>query len=267
VQTQQRRIRVGIGGWTYEPWRGTFYPPGLPHARELQHASRQLTAIEINGTFYSSQKPTTFARWRDETPEDFMFSLKASRYATNRKLLAEAGESIRRFVNSGIAELGPKLGPIVWQLAATKRFDAADLRGFFEQLPQEVDGLPLRHVLDARHDSFMTGEYLALAREHRVTTVFTDADEYPSFCDPTGDFVYARLMRTQADVDTGYPAEDIKRWADISRRWAAGEEPPELPRVEPAPAKPASPRDVFVFFISGAKERAPAAATALLAAL
>ncbi len=198
MQSAHRRIRVGIGGWTYEPWRGTFYPPGLPHARELEHASRQLTAIEINGTFYSSQKPATFARWRDETPDDFVFSLKASRYATNRKLLAEAGESIRRFVGSGIAELGPKLGPIVWQLAPTKRFDADDLRGFFEQLPSEVDGLPLRHVLDVRHDSFMTREYLALAREHRVATVFCDSDEYPSFCDLTGDFVYARLMRSAA---------------------------------------------------------------------
>lgn len=263
---QQRRIRVGVGGWTYEPWRGLFYPPDLPHARELEYASRKLTAIEINGTFYATQKPATFARWRAETPDDFVFSLKANRFATNRKVLAEAGESVRRFIGSGIAELGPKLGPIVWQLAVTKRFDPADLRGFFELLPGEVDGLPLRHVLDARHPSFMTPEYLALAREYRIATVCCDSADYPSFSDLTGDFVYARLMRSHAEIETGYPGDAIAQWAGIAHRWAAGGTPPELPRVEP-PAGPDQPRDVFIFFISGAKERAPAAAAALIAAL
>ena len=169
-------IRIGIGGWTFEPWRGVFYPDDLPHARELEYASRQVTAIEINGTYYGTQKPATFAKWRDETPEDFVFSLKASRYSTNRRELAGAKESIGRFLNSGVAELGPKLGPIVWQFAPTKKFDPADFGAFLELLPDELDGLPLRHALDVRHPSFACEEYLDLARRHRAATVFTDSE-------------------------------------------------------------------------------------------
>jgi uncharacterized protein YecE (DUF72 family) len=189
-------IRVGIGGWNFEPWRETFYPPGLPASRELQYASSKLSAIEVNGTYYSSQKPATFAKWRSETPEGFVFSLKASRFATNRRVLGEAGESVQRFVGSGIAELGDKLGPIVWQFAPTKRFDPADFEAFLKLLPAEVAGLPLRHVMDVRHESFKVPEYLALARRYRAATVFTDSDDYPSFADLTADFVYTRMMRT-----------------------------------------------------------------------
>jgi len=159
-------IRVGVGGWTFEPWRDNFYPKGWPAARELEYASRKLTAIEVNGTYYSTQKPETFAKWREQTPEGFVFSLKANRFATNRRVLAEAGESIERFVNSGIAELGPKLGPIVWQFAPTKRFDAVDFEAFLQLLPAAVGGVPLRHVLDVRHETFKTPAYLALARRH-----------------------------------------------------------------------------------------------------
>src|SRR4051812_16157356 len=166
-------IRVGVGGWTYEPWRETFYPKGLPQKRELEYASRHLTAIEINGTYYSTQKPASFAKWRDETPDGFVFSLKGPRYATNRRVLAEAGESIRRFVDSGIAELGAKLGPIVWQFAHTKRFEPADLEAFLALLPSRIDSLALRHVLDVRHASFMSPAYLALARQYGTATVFT----------------------------------------------------------------------------------------------
>ncbi len=259
-------IRVGIGGWTFEPWRDNFYPTDLPQSRELGYASRQLTAIEVNGTYYSSQKPATFSKWRAETPEGFVFSLKASRYATNRRVLAEAGDSIQRFVGSGIAELGDKLGPVVWQFAPTKRFDPVDLESFLELLPHEVDGLPLRHVLDVRHESFMTPDYLALARRHGVASVFCDSDDYPSFSDITGDFVYARMMRTHSEIPTGYAAADIDQWAANARSWAAGDEPVGLPCVEEVIA-PRQPRDVFMFFISGAKERAPAAAMALLKAL
>src|SRR5260221_1654958 len=191
-------IRVGVGGWTYEPWRDNFYPKGWSQARELEYGSRKLTAIEINGTYYSSQKPATFAKWRDETPDDFMFSLKASRFATNRRVLAEAGESIERFVNQGIAELAHKLGPIVWQFAPTKRFEPVDFEAFLKLLPAKVGGLPLRHVLDVRHESFKTPDYLALARRYDAATVFTDSDDYPSFADLTAASVYARLMRTDA---------------------------------------------------------------------
>jgi len=258
------KIRIGIGGWTFEPWRNNFYPADLPHSRELEYASRRLTAIEVNGTYYSSQKPATFAKWRDETPDGFMFSLKASRFATNRRVLAEAGESIERFVNSGIAELGPKLGPIVWQFAPTKRFDPVDFEAFLTLLPAQVGGIALRHVLDVRHESFKTPEYLALARRHGAATVFTDSDDYPSFADLTGDFVYTRMMRTDASLPEGCTPQTLDQLAACAHAWHGGAEPAEVPRVEPAAAAPTAPRDVFMYFISGAKEKAPAAAMALL---
>jgi uncharacterized protein YecE (DUF72 family) len=259
-------IRVGIGGWTYEPWRNNFYPADLPHSRELGYASRQLTAIEVNGTYYSTQKPASFAKWRDETPDDFMFSLKASRYSTNRRVLAEAGDSINRFIDSGIAELGAKLGPIVWQFMPTKRFDPDDFAAFLSLLPASVDGLALRHVMDVRHESFKTPEYLKLARKHKVATVFTDSDDYPALADVTGDFIYLRLMRAAADVETGYDSKALARWEARVRQWAQGGEPDDLPRVEGARTgkKAKKAQDVFVYFINGAKERAPAAAMALL---
>ena len=257
------RIRVGIGGWNYEPWRDNFYPPGWPQEHELGYASSALGAIEINSTYYGTQKPASFAKWREQTPDDFVFSLKASRFATNRRVLAEAGDSITRFVGSGIAELGPKLGPIVWQFATTKRFEAGDFEAFLALLPDRVDGLPLRHVLDVRHASFLCAEYLALARRRGAATVYTDSDEYPAFADLTGDFVYARLMRTVAEEATGYAPAALGAWAGRLQTWAAGQEPADLARVAPAGAKAAA-RDVFAFFISGAKERAPAAALATI---
>jgi len=261
------RIVVGIGGWVFEPWRGSFYPDGLPKARELQYASRKLTAIEINGTFYSTQRPSTFARWRDETPDDFVFSLKAHRFATHRRDLAGAGEAISHFVHSGISELREKLGPIVWQLMPSTRFDPAAIEAFLALLPKEADGRPLRHVLDVRHPSFLTGEYLDIVRRHEVASVFADSDEYPSFADLSADFVYARMMRSRADVPSGYEPGAIQAIADCARAWAGGEEP-AAPRIEASrwPDLPA-PRDVFLFFISGAKERNPAAAMALIDAL
>ncbi len=148
-------IRIGIGGWTYEPWRGTFYPDKFPQKRELEYASRKLTSIEINGTFYGSQKPETFAKWRDETPDGFVFSLKAPRFATNRNVLAGAGGTIERFFAAGVMELKDKLGPINWQLAPTKEFERADFEAFLKLLPKEVKGRALRHVVEVRHDSFI----------------------------------------------------------------------------------------------------------------
>ncbi len=255
-------IRVGVGGWTFEPWRNNFYPAGLPHGQELHYASRRLTAIEVNGTYYSSQKPATFAKWRDETPDDFVFSLKASRFATNRRVLAEAGESIQRFVSSGIVELAHKLGPIVWQFAPTKRFDPNDFEAFLTLLPAAVEGCALRHVVDVRHESFMCADYLAMARRHRVATVFTDSDDYPSFADVTGDFVYLRMMRTDPALEAGCTPQALAQIAACAQVWRSGGEPTGVPRVEAVPG-PAAPRDVFMFFISGAKEKAPAAAMAL----
>jgi len=261
--TADARIRAGVGGWTFEPWRGSFFPPGLPHSRELEYASRQLSAIEVNGTYYGTLKPASFRKWHDETPDNFVFSLKASRYATNRRVLAEAGESIRRFTESGISELGGKLGPIVWQFMPGKVFEAGDFEAFLALLPKQVDGLALRHVVDVRHESFMSPDYLALARRYRVATVFTDADKFPSFADLTGDFAYVRLMMSEAGLETGYEEGALYAWAERARQWAAGGAPGDLPTLEEAPAQ-GKPRDVFVYFINGAKERAPAAAMAFL---
>ena len=260
---KQGSIRVGIGGWTYEPWRKTFYPQGLSQKKELEYASRQLTAIEINGTYYSTQKPAVFAKWRDETPEGFVFSVKASRFATNRRVLAEAGESIERFVNSGLSELGDKLGPLLWQFMPTKKFDPDDFGAFLKLLPQKLGSRPLRNVLDVRHESFMTEEFLDLARKYKAATVFADSDDYPSFADATADFVYARLMRTESKIKTGYAPKALDAWAKRAKEWASGGEPADLPRVTKAKS-PKAARDVFLFMISGAKERAPAAAKALI---
>ena len=263
MTTQNATIRVGVGGWTFEPWRDTFYPAGWPIARELEYASRQLSTIEVNGTYYSLQSAATFAKWRQQTPDDFVFTLKATRYATNRRVLAEAGDSIERFVRSGIAELGAKLGPIVWQFAPTKRFDAADFGAFLQMLPPAVDGVPLRHAVEVRHESFKSAQYLELARRHRVATVFTDSADYPSFADLTGDFVYVRTMRADKSLKDGVTPQALAQLAACTRAWRDGGEPDALPRVE-ASASPGAPRDVFLYFISADKEKAPAAALALL---
>lgn len=260
------RIRVGIGGWTFVPWRGSFYPEGLPQARELEFASRRLSAIEINSTYHGTQKRASFAKWHGQTPDDFVFSLKAPRYATNRRVLAEAGESIDRFVDSGIAELRDKLGPIVWQFAPSKVFEPEDFEAFLTLLPPAAEGRKLRHVLEVRHPSFRCEAYLALARKYRAATVFTDSPKFPSFADITGDFVYARLMRSSARLREGYAPKALDGWAQHARTWAEGGTPEALPRIEATPA-PEQPREVFVFFINGDKQRAPAAATALLGRL
>ena len=260
-------IRVGIGGWTFEPWRGgAFYPDKWPIKRELEYASRQLTAIEVNGTYYSGFKPATFAAWRDTVPDGFVFTLKASRYCTNRKILAEAGESVARFVGQGIVELGDKLGPILWQFMATKRFDAADFGAFLKLLPDTHDGVALRHAIHARHPSFAVPEFVALCRAAGVAIVFAHSAEHPAIADITGDFVYARLETAGEDEPTGYTSAELDRWAAAARTWAAGGRPEQLPYVTAAAPAP-TPRETFVFMISGAKVRNPAAAQALIARL
>ncbi len=257
------RIRAGIGGWTYAPWRANFYPAGFVQKRELEYASRHVTAIEVNGTFYGAQKPATYASWREQTPDGFVFSLKAPRYATERKLLAGAGPTIKGFVFGGIAELGDRLGPINWQLPERTTFDRDDIAAFFDLLPRDLDGRPLRHVIEVRDASFACAEYVELARAHRVATVFTDSPEYPSIPDVTGhDFVYARLRCAQASEPSGYAPKALDAWAHRAKVWADGRDPDDLPRLA-EPVK-SGPRDVFVYFINGAKERAPAAAMALL---
>ncbi|MDO9405312.1 MAG: DUF72 domain-containing protein [Polaromonas sp.] len=261
---QTSRIRVGVGGWTYEPWRKNFFPDGLPHSRELHYASRRLTAIEVNGTYYGTLKPASFRKWHDETPDGFMFSLKASRYATNRRVLADAGDAIARFVDSGISELKDKLGPIVWQFMPGKVFDPVDFEAFLALLPSRADGRALRHVVDVRNETFMTPAFTALARQYKVATVFADAERFPSFADLTADFAYARLMMGESDIPTGYEEAALDAWAGRAEAWAAGGAPEDLPVLEDTGAGRSAPRDVFIYFINGAKERAPAAAMALL---
>ncbi len=258
-------IRVGIGGWIFEPWRGNFYPPDLAQRLELEYASRQVTAIEINATYYRTQTPASFARWRDQTPDDFVFSLKASRYATNRRVLAEAGDSISRFVQSGIAELGSKLGPIVWQFAPTKRFEQSDFEAFLRLLPDRHAGLVLQHALEVRHDSFRSPDFVALARKYRAAVVYTDAGQFPSIADLTGVIVYARLMSANQRFKSGYAPKALDSWADCCREWAEGRNPLPADAVgERNEGSDRPPKDVFVYFINGAKERAPAAALGLL---
>ncbi len=253
-------IRVGIGGWTFAPWRDNFYPKGLVQRRELEYASRKLTAIEVNGTYYGAQKPTTYAKWASETPDGFVFSAKAPMRIVQARALAKTGPQIDDFLG-GIASLGDKLGPIVWQFE--QRLERDSFTEFLQLLPASVEGRPLRHVLDVRDPNFVDADYIALARKHGMATVFTDSDEHPSFGDVTADFVYARLMRARADVPTGYTDKELAMWSQRAHEWAQGRQPDALPYLSKE-AAPVRKRDVFVFFISAAKERNPAAAMALI---
>ena len=242
-------IYVGIGGWTFEPWRGTFYPKGLTQSRELGYAARHLTAIEINGTFYGSQKPASFRKWHGETPDDFVFSVKGPRFAVNRRALKQSGESVERFFASGVTELKRKLGPLLWQFAPSKQFDAEDFAAFLDLLPREADGLKLRHVVEVRHDSFATPAFTKQAKAAKVAICFADSDQYPQIEQDTADFFYARLMKAREKEKLGYARKQIDQWLARAQGW-------EKPKKKK--------RDVFVFFINGAKVRAPLAAQALI---
>ena len=255
-------VRVGIGGWDFDPWRKTFYPADVPKKHQLAYASRQVTAIEVNATYYRTQSAASFARWRDESPDDFVFAVKASRFATNRRVLGEAGESVNFFLNSGLAELGPKLGPLLWQFMPTKKFDPDDFEAFLKLLPATLGSQRLRHALDVRHESFRCEAFVALAKKHGAAIVCSDSDDYPMIGDVTSDVVYARLMRARPELPTGYAPEAIGTWLAHARAWSNGETVDALDPI--APAAPKKARDVFVFFINGAKERAPAAAQSLL---
>jgi uncharacterized protein YecE (DUF72 family) len=257
------RIVVGIGGWTFEPWRGTFYPEGLTQKRELEYASRALTSIEVNGTFYGSQKPASFIKWHDETPDDFVFSLKAPRYATNRRVLAEAGDTIERFFGSGVLELKDKLGPINWQFAATKQFNPEDFERFLELLPAKVEGRAIRHAVEVRHESFCDPAFVELARKYRVAVVIAGDSKYPQIADVTAPFVYARIMGTTETQAKGYSKAALDRWTERAKVWAAGGSPDDLQTYGKAAPKAAS-RDVFLYIISGHKVLNPAAGMALI---
>jgi uncharacterized protein YecE (DUF72 family) len=258
------QIRVGIGGWTFAPWRGVFYPKGLPHAKELAYAAERLTSIEVNGTFYRSQTPATFGKWAGEVPAGFVFALKGPRFATNRRVLKEAGDSIKRFLESGVTELGDHLGPLLWQFAPTKKFDAADFGAFLELLPDKCDRRALRHVVEVRHDSFRRPEFIALLRQFNMPLVYTDHAKHPNIADLTGDFVYARLQQGKDTVATAYPPKEIDAWTGRLRTWAQGKAPDDLPRIGSAHTSERKPRDVFAYVIHEGKVRAPAAAMALI---
>jgi uncharacterized protein YecE (DUF72 family) len=260
-------IRVGIGGWVYEPWRGTFYPPGLPKAQEFAFACSKVTSIEVNATFYRTQTPATFRKWADESPEGFVFALKGPRYVSNRRVLAEAGPVIEGFLKSGIVELGSKLGPLVWQLAPTKKFDPEDIAGFLKLLPKSYEGVRLRHVLEVRHESFRTVEFVRLLRQHGTAVVYADSEDYPAIPDVTGDFVYARLQRSSESHPTGYASDEIDAWMARCREWERGGAPSDLVLVDPDGPTAGKPRDCYVYFIAGAKERNPAAAMAFMECL
>lgn len=255
-------IRVGVGGWDFDPWRGTFYPPGLPKTKQLEYLSQQLTATEINATYYKLQTPATFEKWAKAVPDGFKFAVKASRFCTNRKMLSEGGEGIAKFCAQGITELGDRLGPILWQFMGTKRFDPDDFQAFLNLLPRDQDGVRLRHVVEPRHDSFRDPAFVAMARAAGVGIVFAEADDYPCIADISGDLVYTRLQCAREDEPAGYEGAAIRRWAEVAKAWARGESPPGFPyAAEPAPAQP---RETYVFFISGAKVRNPIAAKALI---
>ncbi len=241
-------VYVGIGGWNFAPWRGSFYPKGLVQSQELRYASRQLTSIEINSTFYGLQKPATFQKWHDETPDGFVFSVKAPRFVMLRKNLAEGGPGLERFLQSGLSKLGPKLGPINWQLDPGKQFDAGEIQAFLELLPRKLDGRVLRHALEARHESFDCEEFIALARKHEVAVVEAGDSEHPRIQAHTAPFSYLRVMGTKANATKGYAPAALKVWQDHARSLARQ-------------------GDVYFYFISGAKQRNPQAAQALLAAL
>ena len=262
AQSEFGRIRIGVGGWTFEPWRKTFYPEGLPHAGELAHASRRLTSIEIDSTYYRGMSPKIFQKWRDETPDDFVFSVKGSRFVTNRKVLVEAGPSMERFFQTGVTELKDKLGPINWQFATTKRFDADDFGAFLDLLPRSVDGVALRHAVEVRHDSFGTAEFVELARSRGVAVVIAGDSQFPLIADVTAPFVYARIMGTREDEDRGYSEERLEAWAKRCRTWALGGAPRDLTALRSAVE--AKGRDVFLYVISGFKPRNPLAAAALI---
>ena len=240
-----KRIFVGIGGWDYDPWRGTFFPEKLPKAKQLEHVGARLTATEVNATYYRLQKPETFEKWAKAVPDGFRFAVKASRFCTNRRVLGEAGEAVTKFVAQGLTELGDKLGPILWQFMPTKQFDPDDMAAFLKLLPASRAGVPLRHALEPRHESFGDPAFTALAKKHGVAIVCADSDDYPAFDEATADFAYARLQNAKAGVKTGYKPAELDGWAKRARGWAKD-------------------RETFVFLINGAKERAPAAAEALL---
>src|SRR5437588_7453680 len=258
------KIHVGVGGWNFPPWRGVFYPKGLVQAKELSYAASHLTSIEINATFYGSQKPESFRKWAREVPDGFVFSVKGPRFATNRRVLADAGDSIQHFLKTGVMELGDRLGPLLWQFAPFKKFEPADFGAFLALLPEKHERRRLRHVIEVRHDSFLVPEFVALLRKHNMAPVFSEHETYPAIADITSDFVYLRLQKGDDKIETGYPPKALDAWAERLAMLAHGKLPKDLPQVDPNNAAKSAPREVFAYVIHEGKVRAPAAAMELI---
>ncbi|KKB12776.1 hypothetical protein VE25_05365 [Devosia geojensis] len=279
-------IRIGISGWTYKPWRGEFYPEGLPQKRELAYAAEHFRAIEINGTFYGLQRPEAFGRWREETPDDFVFAIKGSRYITHMLKLRGIEAPLANLMASGPLRLGPKLGPFLWQFPPRMKFDRDLFDRFLGLLPHDTDEAsalarrhderldgrnwlksdvhqPVRHAVEIRHESFRSPEFIRLLRRHRVALVCADTVEWPLLMDLTSDFVYCRLHGSEVLYTSGYDGKALDRWAARVRTWVRGAEPEDAERVAAPTPRRKSGRDVFVFFDNDAKVRAPADAEAL----
>ena len=261
--TRSGTIRCGIGGWTFEPWEGTFYPDDLPKKRQLEYASQRLRTIEVNGTYYRGQTPETFAKWAAESPDGFVFAVKGNRFVTNKKVLGEAGESMQKFWDTGVHELGDRLGPVVWQFAPTKKFEPEDFEAFLKLLPEKTGGVRLRHVLEVRHASFAVPEFVALAKKYRAAICYAHHHDYPEIADVTADFVYARLQKGEDDIPTAYAPTELDVWAARAKTWAEGGVPDDLPLADPDAKVEKKPRDVFVYIIHEGKIRAPQGAMAL----
>jgi len=279
-------VRIGISGWVYAPWRGVFYPSGLPQREEVSYAARRFRSIEINGTFYRLQRPEHFARWRDQTPDDFVFAVKGPRYITHTLRLRDVEAPLANFFASGVLRLGPKLGPMLWQFPPSMQFDAARFESFLASLPRDarraralacrhdahMDGddaagvdirEPLRHAVEIRHESFRTPAFVELLRRHAVALVCADSVRWPQLMDLTADFVYCRLHGSRQLYASGYGDEALDRWAKRVRTWARGGEPSDADRVLPRTRPSARGRDVFVYFDNDVKVRAPADAASL----
>jgi uncharacterized protein YecE (DUF72 family) len=257
-------IRAGMGGWTFEPWEGTFYPDKLAKKKQLEYASRQVPTIEVNGTYYSGFTPATYQKWAAETPDDFVFSIKGNRFVTNRKVLGDARESMSKFFGQGLEELGDKLGPVIWQFAPFKKFEPEDFEAFLALLPEKQAGLKLRHVLEVRNKSFAVPEFVEMARKHGVAVCYAHHHDYPEFADVTADFVYARLQKGEDSNPTAYTPKDLDRWAERAKVWAEGGQPDDLPYADPDKKPEKKPRDVFVYIIHEGKLRAPQGAMAFM---
>ena len=277
---EQGQIRIGIAGWRYDEWRGTFYPEDLAQKRELEYASRQLNSIELNGTFYSTQKPQSFQAWSKDTPDDFVFAIKGSQFITHVRKLENVEGALANFLAQGMLCLGRKLGPILWQLPPQTSFNAERIEQFLKLLPHtqrqaaayakqrdewmasrswlEVEeDLPLRHAMESRHKSFATPEYIALLRKYGVALVVADSVKWPVMMDITADFVYCRLHGSDKVYPDGYTPKAIDMWARRVIAWSRGEEVTDGTRIHPEPGPQQASRDVYVYFDDDNKVRAP----------